>query len=328
MVALRGIESFVKAVEAGSIAGGARILGISPAAASQNISRLESHLGVRLLTRTTRSLALTESGSAYYAKVRELVQELELASQAVNAINSAPKGRLRIASTGAFARHVLAPMIPAFNRRYPDITVELNIADRNVDHIAESVDASIRIRHALEEGLVARPVARVPSLFCAAPSYLARAGHPHTFEQLKEHDCLVFRFPLDGRYLGWGLVRNGIRFDAPVNARMISDDIDALAQMAVEGGGITRLAAFVAEPLIASGKLVALFTPEPVTSKTITPEPTTQEIAQTPAFEADAQAEIEPLEFYLCVRHRRELTPKVRAFSEFLTETLPAHWRA
>ncbi|MGP9632128.1 LysR substrate-binding domain-containing protein [Halomonas sp. AOP43-A1-21] len=136
-------------------------------------------------------------------------------------------------------------------------------------------------------------------------------------EQLKEHDCLVFRFPLDGRYLGWGFVRNGIRFDAPVNARMISDDIDALAQMAVEGGGITRLAAFIAEPLIANGKLVALFTQKPVTSETI-----------TSALEADAQVEIEPLEFYLCVRHRRELTPKVRAFSQFLTETLPERWRA
>ncbi|MGP9798214.1 LysR substrate-binding domain-containing protein [Halomonas sp. 86] len=307
MVALRGIESFVKAVEAGSIAGGARRLGISAAAASQNISRLETHLGVRLLTRTTRRLAPTESGATYYAKVRELVQELELAGQAVSALHDAPRGRLHIASTGAFARHLLAPMIPAFNRRYPDITVELSIADRHVDHITESVDASIRIRHALEEGLVARPIARVPSIFCAAPRYLEQAGYPHTLEQLKEHDCLVFRFPLDGRYLGWGAVRNGIRFDVPVKARMISDDIDALAQMAIEGGGITRLAAFIAEPLIAQGKLVALF---------------------TPPFATDEPLEVDPLEFYLCVRHRRELTPKVLVFQQFLTETLPAHWRA
>ncbi|MBZ5487725.1 LysR family transcriptional regulator [Halomonas aquamarina] len=307
MVAIRGIESFVKAVEAGSIAGGARLLGVSPAAASQNISRLEMHLGVRLLTRTTRRLALTESGATYYAKVRELVQELELAGQAVNALHDSPRGRLRIASTGAFARHILAPMIPEFNRRYPDITVELSIADRNVDHIAESVDASIRIRHALEDGLVARPVARVPSIFCAAPRYLERAGYPHALEQLKEHDCLVFRFPMDGRYLGWGAIRNGIRFEAPVNPRMISDDIDALAQMAIAGGGVTRLAAFIAEPLIEQGKLVALF---------------------TPPLAGDEQLEIDPLEFYLCVRHRRELTPKVRAFHQFLIDTLPARWRA
>ncbi|WP_027329978.1 LysR family transcriptional regulator [Marinimicrobium agarilyticum] len=306
MAPLRGIESFVKAVEAGSIAAGARILGISAAAASQNIARLETHLGVRLLTRTTRSLALTEGGSAYYSRVRELVQELELASQAVDALHAEPRGRLRVAATGAFARHVLAPMIPGFSRRYPDVLVELMVTDRNVNHIAESVDASIRIRPALEEGLIARPVAKVPSIFCASPEYLAKAGRPEAPEQLSEHDCLVFRFPVDGRILRWGFVRNGLRFDAPVRATLISDDIDTLAQMAVAGGGITRLGAFIAEPLIERGQLVELF---------------------TPTSEADVQAEIEPLEFYLCVRHRRELTPKVRAFSDYLVEQLPERWR-
>lgn len=306
MAPLRGIESFVKAVEAGSIAAGARILGISAAAASQNITRLETHLGVRLLTRTTRSLALTESGSAYYTRVRELVQELELASQAVNALQDEPRGRLRVATTGAFARHVLAPMIPGFNRRYPGVSVELMVTDRNVNHIAESVDASIRIRPALEEGLVARQIARVPSLFCASPEYLARAGRPDAPEQLSEHDCLVFRFPVDGRFLRWGFVRNGLRFDAPVRATLISDDIDTLATMAVAGGGITRLGAFIAEPLIEQGQLVELF---------------------TPTSGAEVQAEIEPLEFYLCVRHRRELTPKVRAFRDYLVEQLPERWR-
>ena len=310
MSALRGIETFVKAVEAGSIAGSARLLGISAAAASQNIQRLESALGVRLLTRTTRSLALTDDGADYYDRVKGLVRELELANQSVAARQKEPSGRLRVAATGAFARHVLSPILPEFSRRYPQLTVEVLATDRNVDHARESLDASIRIGAALEPGLVAQCIARVPSLFCASPDYLARAGRPATPEELSQHDCLVFRFPVNGRFLRWGFVRNGLHFDAPVRARMISDDIDVLARMAQAGAGITRLGAFIAEPMIARGELVELFAEEDVANGS-----------------EEARARIDPLEFFLCVRHRRELTPKVTALREYLQEKLPMEWR-
>lgn len=306
MDGVRGIDSFVKAVQAGSIAGGARSLGISPAAASQNITRLEKQLGTRLLTRTTRSLALTDSGQVYFERVQGLIHDLELANQAVSAVNTEPRGKLCIASTGAFARHIVARALPEFKRRYPRITTELIVTDRNVDHIKESVDISIRIKPALQPGLVARRIASVPSVFCASPDYLARAGIPEELEDLRNHDCLVFRFPVDGRFLNWGFIRNGVRFDADVRATMISDDIDTLAAMAVAGAGITRLAAFIAEPLIASGHLEALFRP----NKNL-----------------QIQTEIEPLEFYLCVVDRHQLTPKVKAFSDYLGGLLPMQWR-
>lgn len=306
MDSLRGIECFVKAVQAGSIAGGARRLAISPAAASQNIARLEEQLGARLLTRTTRSLALTESGQAYFERVQELIHELELANQVVSTVNDEPRGRLCIASSAAFARHILAPLLPGFNRRYPQISTELLTTDRRVDHIKETVDVSIRIKTALEPGLIARRIACVPSIFCASPDYLNRWGRPTAPEQLREHDCLVFRYPVDGRFLSWGFVRNGLRFDAEVKAAMISDDIDALAAMAVAGGGITRLGAFIAEPLIRRGLLEELFNPK-----------------LSPGLEAEAEA----LEFYLCMRDRYQLTPKVRAFSDYLLQALPEQWR-
>lgn len=306
MDSLRGIECFVKAVQAGSIAGGARRLAISPAAASQNIARLEEQLGARLLTRTTRSLALTESGQAYFERVQELIHELELANQAVSTVNDEPRGRLCIASSAAFARHILAPLLPGFNRRYPQISTELLTTDRRVDHIKETVDVSIRIKTALEPGLIARRIACVPSIFCASPDYLNRSGRPTTPEQLCEHDCLVFRYPVDGRFLSWGFIRNGLRFDAEVRATMISDDIDALAAMAVAGGGITRLGAFIAEPLIRRGLLEELFNPK-----------------LSPGLQVEAEA----LEFYLCMRDRYQLTPKVRAFSDYLLQALPEQWR-
>jgi len=306
MDTLRGIESFVRAIELGSIAAAAKRMGISAAAVSQNIVRLESYLGVRLLIRTTRSMALTESGELYYAKVKNITAEITDANNAILNLNAEPQGRLCIASTAAFGRHVIAPVIPSFNLRYPRIAIELRTTDRNVDHIQEAVDISIRIKQQLEDGIVARKIATVPTYFCAAPNYLERAGRPTTPEQLRHHDCLVFRVQADGRFLRWGFIQDGLRFEADVRATTISDDIDALASLAVAGGGITRLAAFVADPFIASGQLETLFNPTENTQVT---------------------AEIEPLDIYLCVRDRYQLTPKTRAFMDFLVDALPIAWQ-
>ena len=306
MDTLRGIESFVKAVESGSIAAGARLLGISAAAASQNIARLEASLGIRLLTRTTRSLALTESGELYFSQVRNVLRDLELARSNATLQHDQPQGRLRIASSAAFGRYVLAPMLPAFAARYPRIACELSTTDRSVNHIQESVDISIRIPQQLEDGLVARHIASVPSIYCASPAYLHKAGTPCTPEQLSQHDCLAFKIAVDGRLMPWRFVRDGVRFDAPLRVALVSDDIDVLARVAVNGGGITRLAAFVAEPLLASRQLLPLFgAPE----------------------DAGSQALIEPLDYYLCVRERSDLTPKVRAFIEHVLHSLRDDWR-
>jgi len=306
MDSLRGIESFIRAVELGSIAAAARALEISPAAASQNIARLEKQLGLRLLTRTTRSLALTDSGGLYYQRVNGIVQQLDTAKQEVTALHGEVQGRLCIASTAAFARHVLAPLLPEFSRLFPRINVELVATDRSVDHIKEGVDISVRIKQQLEDGLVAKHIAKVPSLFCASPNYIQRSGCPTTPEALQQHQCLVFRLPVNGRILPWAFVRDGVRFEANVNVAMVSDDIDVLARLAIAGGGITRLAAFVAEPYIASGQLQQLFKPNKA---------------------ANVQAEIEPLDFYLCVHDRHAKTPKVQAFMDYLQGVLPEHWQ-
>lgn len=306
MDTLRGIESFVKAVETGSIAAGARLLGISAAAASQNIARLEASLGVRLLTRTTRSLALTESGMLYFEQVRNVLRDLELARSNATQLHDDPQGRLRIAASAAFGRYVLAPLLPAFTARYPRIACELITTDRSVNHIQESVDISIRIPQQLEDGLVARHIASVPSIYCASPAYLRKAGTPVAPEELREHDCLAFKVAVDGRLMPWRFMRDGVRFDAQIRVALISDDIDVLARVAANGGGITRLAAFVANPYLASGHLQQLFV-EPQKS--------------------GSQALTEPLDYYLCVRDRYELTPKVRAFVDHLQHNLRDDWR-
>lgn len=302
---LGSIKSFIKVVEAGSIAGGARTLGLSAAAVSQNIARLEAHLDVRLLSRTTRSMALTANGTLYYEKVKHIERDLEQAHLAVTTPDCEPKGRLCIASSSAFGRHVLAPLIPAFSARYPQLSIELVTNDRRVNHAQEGVDVSLRIKPQLEDGLLARRIAQVPFICCASPDYLAQAGWPGAPEQLKQHRCLVFRYPVDGRFLRWGFVRDSLRFDAEFGDVLISDDIDVLAQMAVNHGGIARLADFVARPFIERGQLVALF-----------------EYSQP----AQAYAQTEPMDIYLCVVDRFAMTPKVRVFMDYLRENLKQAW--
>ena len=303
---LGSIKSFIKVVEAGSIAGGARSLGLSAAAVSQNIARLEAHLQVRLLLRTTRSMVLTDSGRLYYEKVRHIERDLEQAQLAVTTVDSEPQGRLCISTTSAFGRHVLGRLIPDFSARYPRLSIELLTSDNKVDHARQGVDVSIRITPQLEDGLLARHIAQVPFICCASPGYLAREGWPQSPEELKQRRCLVFRYPVDGRFLRWGFVRDGLRFDAEFGDVLISDDIDVLAQMAARDGGVTRLAEFVARPYMERGELVPLFEYSGV---------------------SQAYAQTEPMDIYLCVTDRFALTPKVRAFMAFVQANLGDEWK-
>jgi len=294
------IGTFIRVVENGSIAAAARAKGMSPAAVSQSISRLEAHLGVRLLSRTTRSMTLTENGKRYFAKVRHIPGDIELASQAA-ANETKPQGPLCIATTAAFGRYVLAPLMPAFKASFPDINIELISTDRNVDHRLEGVDVSIRIEAQLNDQLIARKIASLPFIFCAAPAYLERAGTPQIPEELSQHACLVFRYPTDRRFLPWTFLVNGEQINAKLNPSFISDDIDIIAKIAVNGGGIARLASFVAQPLIDSGLLRPLSWSD---------------------HRRESNIESLPMTIFACVTERSALNSKVRSFIEFLEGAL------
>lgn len=307
MDTLRSIESFVKAVQAGSIAAGARLQGITAAAASQNIQRLEKSLGTRLLMRTTRKLAMTESGELYYAEVQPIIDALARAQSVITEFHGQPQGRLRIGSSVAFGRHVLMPLIPAFTRTFPKVSIELVLSDHSLDHVTEDIDISIRFKQQLEPGLVARKIATVPVWFCAAPVYLQRKGIPQTPESLSAHDCLLFRIPVDGRLLNWTFNRNGMLYEPEIKPSIICNDIDSLHRLALEGAGIARLAAFVANEDIAKGALVPLFQP-------------------SAAYPDMMAAESLPLEFYACFRDKHAMTNKVRVFMDYLVSEMPDAW--
>jgi DNA-binding transcriptional LysR family regulator len=301
---LAAIASFIKVVEAGSIVGAAKALGVSAAAVSQTLNRLETHLGVRLLQRTTRRMALTENGALYYDKVKRIAADLDSAQSAIIGDEGELQGRLSIASTSAFGHHVLAPLLASFAALHPRLLVELSTTNGKINHIQDGIDLSLRIKPQLEDGIVARRIVSLPFIFCAAPAYLARAGVPQSPQDLQHHACLAFRYPLDGRFLRWGFVRDGQHYDAPINATAISDDIDALAQMAVNGAGVTRLAEFVAAPYLESGQLVQLFED----------------------LQGETHGYVEPMDIYACVQERAAITPKVRAFMDYLTEHLNRRW--
>lgn len=305
MSLLRGIETFVKAVEGGSIAAAARQLGITAAAASQNIARLEKDLGARLMTRTTRSQALTAAGQAYFARVNPILGALASARSELTALQGTVQGPLKLSCSMAFGRHVVAPLVPTFMARYPQVQVELLMTDRNVDHLKEDVDVGIRYRQVLEPGLVARRIATAPMVFCAAPAYLQQHGRPTTPEALAEHACLAFRMPLDGRVMQWPFLRDGTRFAPAIQVATVCNDIDTLAALAVAGAGITRLGCFIANPLIAAGQLEPLFLPGSGRART--------------------RADPEPLEYFVCFRDREHLPTAVRAFVDFIADALPDH---
>lgn len=213
-----------------------------------------------------------------------------------------PAGPLRIASSSAFGRHVLAPLLPSLQQRYPQLQLELRLTDRAVQHGPEAVDASIRIGAQLEDGVVARQLARVPFVFCASPTYLKAHGTPQEPSELGSHRGLLHRFPTDGRPLRWGLLKDGQRVDAALPPSMVCDDIDALASLAAAGAGITRLAAFVAEPYLRDGRLTAVFG-------------------------TDTAWRPEPMEVYFCVSDRRDFTAKIRALFEHLQAGIAPAWR-
>lgn len=296
------IRTFIRTAEAGSMAAAARTLGVSATAVGQNISRLEAHLGVRLFNRSPRALSLSEAGAAYLARVQRIEADLAQAQAAVNPGDREPEGLLRIGCSRAFGRHVLAPLLPSLQRRYPQLALELRLSDHAVRHAEDAVDVSLRIDAQLLDGLVARPLARIPFVFCAAPSYLEQAGTPRSPEELATHRALLFRFPADGRPLRWGVVGEAGRIEARMQPGMICDDIDALAELAAAGGGITRLAAFVAEPYLRDGRLQAILADDP-------------------------RWRPEPMDVFFCVSDRRDFTARIRALFEHLQAALPAAWR-
>ena len=197
---LAEMRVFVRAIERDTFAVAARDLGLTPSAVSKLIRRLETRLGVRLVNRTTRKLALTAEGKTYFHSGRQLIEEIDGLEHEVSASAGHPRGLLRINTTVSFGVQHLAPALMEFQRRYPDVRVSISLTDRPVDLHAQQIDVAVRVGPLSDSSLMSRKVGEVGRVICASPQYLKQFGTPKSRDDLAQHRCIVFTAPGRSRW--------------------------------------------------------------------------------------------------------------------------------
>ena len=249
------MNAFVRVAERGSFAAAATDLGLTPSALSKLVTRIEDRLGVRLLTRSTRKLALTAEGELFVARSRDILASIEAAEAEVTAASERPRGHLRVSVGTAVAKQILGPALPVFLDRYPDITVELHVSDRQADLVAEQIDVAIRSGALGDSTLLARKLSEATRVITASPLYLEKHGALRVPADLLQHNCLTLPGPA---WSQWPFhTHEGINRLA-VSGSFTSDNADLLFDMAVSGLGIARLADFMVARAVREGALVRL----------------------------------------------------------------------
>jgi DNA-binding transcriptional LysR family regulator len=252
---MASMAAFTKVVGAGSFSAAAREMQVSQALVTKQIQELESWLGARLLNRTTRRLSLTEVGTAFYERAGRILEAVEEAKDAAGALQTVPRGRLRINAPVSFGLLHLAPVVTDFLKRYPDVSVELLVNDRVVDLLEGEFDVGVRIGRLRDSSLIARRIGPIRLAVCAAPDYLARHGVPKTPEDLGKHDCLEYTyFETRGEWLL--LNPKGDEIVVPVSGRYLANNADVLRTTALAGGGVILLPTFIVGEDLRAGRLV------------------------------------------------------------------------
>jgi DNA-binding transcriptional LysR family regulator len=253
---LTAIEVFVRIVEEGSLTAAGERLGLSRAAVSKQLVALEDRLGVRLLNRTTRRSSLTEAGSVFYERARQILMELAEAEREARRNSARPTGRLRLNAPMTFGTMHLAPAIPAYSAAHPAVTVDMTLNDRIVDLVDEGFDLAVRIGRLNDSSLMARRLAPCRFVVCAAPSYLAERGRPVAPEELAAHACLGYSYAPDGdlwEFVGPDGARR-VRVSGPLRA----NNGEALAAAAAAGMGIVLSPSFIVSAHLRAGRLVPI----------------------------------------------------------------------
>jgi LysR family transcriptional regulator, regulator for bpeEF and oprC len=264
MSTLLGIEFFTAVVEAGSFALASRRLGVTPSAVSRRIARLEREVGVQLLARTTRSLHLTQDGAAFHARCVRILEELAEARDAIARASKRPSGVLRVDAPVALGRTILAPTLPRFLERYPDIRLELTLRDQFVDPFAEGIDVLIRIGALGDSQLIARRLGQSRIIHCASPAYVAQHGAPRSPRELSTHLCVGYL--REGRPDPFRFSTEQGVHAVDVNGRCHANDAEVLRGLALAGHGIVALFDFLAAPELARGALVQVLEAYPSTA--------------------------------------------------------------
>ncbi len=286
---LGAMAVFARVVDAGSFSRAAEALGLSKSAVSKQVARLEDRLGARLLNRTTRKLSLTEAGAAFHAGCRQMLAEAEDAEAAVGHLAQAPRGTLHVNAPMTFGQQHVAPALPEFMARYPELDVNLQLNDRTVDLVAEGFDVAVRIGRLADSSLVARRLAPQNTAVVAAPEYLDRHGRPEHPQELDRHACLLYSYLASGPV--WHFRGRDGPVRVPVAGRLEANNGDVLLAAAKGGAGIARLPTFICGDAVRAGELERLL----------------------PGWVDTADAAV-----YAVYPASRQVSPKLRVFIDFL----------
>lgn len=285
------IELLVQVAELGSLSRAAEKLEISNAAASRTLVALEERLGVRLVERTTRRLWLTEAGRVFYRRCAGLITELTEAEAVAQESIQQPSGVLRVTSSVSFAKNHIAPALPEFHRRYPQVSVQVAAANRYPDFIEAGIDIAIRTREVEgDSGITVRRLARTGRVLAAAPAYLAARGKPAHPDELKAHDLLVYNLANDPYVLHFR--RDGERCDTPISSVLDSNEGQVICAAGLAGLGIVIQPLYIVYEDIVAGRLVPVLTDWSLPTLTIN----------------------------LAYQSRRHQPAKIRVFTEFLID--------
>lgn len=264
---LLAIRSFARVVEAGNFTRAAQSLRMPKATVSKLVQTLEAHLGVQLLQRTTRRVAVTADGADYYVKSARVLKELEDIDGSFAAARARPRGHLRVDLGSSVASRLLVPALPEFLERYPDIRIDLGVSDRSVDLIGDNVDCVIRGGPITDHVLVSRTLGRLPWITCATPAYLERFGVPRRPRDLQEHHRVVaYLSAHTGRVLPMRFVQKQATIELDVRHAIGLNESNAHFAAGLAGLGVIQTFAFLAQPAVERGELVPLlarFAPKP-----------------------------------------------------------------
>lgn len=283
-----GMRTFVTVVEAGSFTAAAARLDMSTALVSKYIGQLEQRLGSRLLNRTTRSLALTEIGKAYFERCRQVIDDFDELEAAVQNKRSIASGKLIVTAPVTFGEMYLTSAIAEFLEQQPAITIDLRLTDRFVSLVDEGVDIAIRIAELEDSALIARRIAPARIIICATPSYIEQHGAPDKPDDLEHHSCIIDTNFRNGAL--WPFVENAKQTAIKVNGRFSVNSATAVREMLLKGSGLGLIPTYAVGDDIAQGRLV----------------PVLEEFEAT------------NLGIYAIYAHNRYLAAKVRVFIDFM----------
>lgn len=289
----------VRVIDRGSFAAAAVDFGLSPSAVSKLVTRLESRLGVRLLNRTTRRLALTAEGEVFLDRSRKILDAIEAAESEIASSHRAAQGHLRVHAFPTFAVDHLSAVLPEFLARYPRITFEFLVTNRVIDLVDDNIDIALRVGPIGESRFVARKIADLTQVVCASPTYLAKHGTPTHPRDLAQHVCLTLSHVPNSRR--WSFDVRGEAMQIEVNGPVIADSAHMLVRLAINGAGIVRFGDIIVAQAIQDGRLI-------------------------PVLESLQQRESFPL--WAIFQAGRQRAPRVKAFVDFLMERFgTAPWR-